>query len=101
MGPWFAPKPGDRSTTPADRQRRPGTAPGAGGGSYRVGVPAQLARTARMLQLAQRLGLDLAHALARDLEDGAHLFERARRPVPEAEAQADDLLLAPRQRREH
>src|ERR1700753_3115965 len=41
-----------------------------------VQVGAQLVRTARVLELADRLGLDLADALARDVELLAHFFER-------------------------
>ncbi len=54
-----------------------------------------------MAQLAQRLGFDLADALARDLEVLTHLFERVVGLLADAEAHAQDLLLARRQRREH
>src|SRR5258708_9476528 len=53
-----------------------------------------------MLQLAERFGLDLPHALAGDLEDPADFFERVRVAVAEAIAQADDLPLAEGQRLE-
>ena len=39
-------------------------------------------------QLAQRLGFDLADALARDVEFPAHLFQRPAPAVVQAEAQA-------------
>jgi hypothetical protein len=55
-------------------------------------------RSHRMLQLAHGLGLDLAHALARDLEDAADLFERVGVAVADAVAQLDDLALAEGQR---
>src|SRR2546422_11253573 len=62
---------------------------------------AQAARAARMTELAQRLRLDLADALARDRKAGANLLERVVRPLPDAEAQAQHLLLARRERGEH
>src|SRR5262245_29291077 len=55
----------------------------------------------RMLQLAHRLRLDLANALARHLEDAAHLFQRVRVTVAQAVTQLDDLALAIRQGLEH
>src|SRR4249920_3493141 len=58
-------------------------------------------RARRMPQLAQRLRLDLADALARDLEVLADLFERVVALLADAEAHAQDLLLARRQRLEH
>ena len=46
-------------------------------------------------ETAQRLGLELAHALARDAEDASDLLERLRLSAPlEAVAQVEDLLLA-------
>ena len=54
-----------------------------------------------MLQLADGLGLDLADALAGDLEDPADLFERVGVAVADAVAQLDDLALAVGQRLEH
>ena len=47
-----------------------------------------------MLQFFDRLGLDLPHALAGDLEDAAHLFQGVGVAVAQAVAQADDLPLA-------
>ena len=47
-----------------------------------------------MTQLAQRLGLDLADALAGDGEGAAHLLEGVLGVVAEAEAHADDAGLA-------
>src|SRR5512135_2400004 len=54
-----------------------------------------------MTELPQRLRLDLANALARDLEVLTHLFERVVALLADAEAHAEDLLLARRQRLEH
>ena len=54
-----------------------------------------------MAQLAQRLGFDLADALARDVELFAHFLERVRLAVDQAEAHAEHLLLAGRERFEH
>src|SRR5262245_42247337 len=51
-----------------------------------------------VLQLADRLGFDLPHTLARDLEDAADLFERVRVAILQAVAKADDLALAPGER---
>ena len=47
-----------------------------------------------MAQLAQRLGLDLADALARDVKFLADLLERMRLAVDQTEAHAKHLLLA-------
>src|SRR5215210_764720 len=59
---------------------------------------AQLARAARVLQLAQCLRLDLADALARYRELLPDLFERVVGVHADAEAHAQDALLARRQR---
>ena len=48
----------------------------------------QLLAAAGVAELAQRLGLDLADALARDVELLAHFLERAGAAVLDAEAQA-------------
>src|SRR3954449_11797170 len=53
-----------------------------------------------MLELLQRVVLDLADALARDAEGAADLLERLRRATVQAEAERDDLPLAERQRME-
>src|SRR5262245_27190136 len=58
----------------------------------------QLPRPRGMAQLAQRLGLDLADALAGHGEVLAHLFQRVLAAVAEAEAHLDHLLLARSQR---
>src|SRR5262249_5933104 len=58
----------------------------------------QLPRPDRVLQLPDRLGLDLPDALARHLEDAAHLFEGVGVSGADAVAQLDDLALAERQR---
>src|SRR6185369_10691385 len=55
----------------------------------------------RVTKLAQRLRLDLTDALARDLEALTDLFERVVRLLADAEAEAQDLLLARRKGREH
>src|SRR5512147_3337904 len=52
-------------------------------------------------ELAQRLGLDLADALAGHLEVLADLLEGVVALLPDAEAHAEDLLLARRQGGEH
>src|SRR3954452_18369952 len=51
-----------------------------------------------MLELLQRVVLDLADALARDAERPADLLERLRRATVQAEAERDDLALAEGQR---
>src|SRR5262245_36674336 len=56
---------------------------------------------ARMAQLAQRLRLDLADALARHLEVLPDLFERVVAVLADAEAHHQHLLLARRERRQH
>src|SRR5437764_11679056 len=58
---------------------------------------AQLPRPARMLELAQRLGLDLADALARHRELLADLFQRVVGVHADAEAHAEYTLLARRE----
>src|SRR5579884_2440286 len=52
-------------------------------------------------QLAQRLGLDLADALARYREMLADLFQRMLAAVLQPEAHFDDLLLAGAERLQH
>src|SRR6266542_7164940 len=54
-----------------------------------------------MAELAERLGLDLPDALARDREVLPHLFERVLAAVREPEPEAQDLLLARRERVQH
>jgi hypothetical protein len=56
----------------------------------------ELAGTHRVLELADGLGLDLADALAGDLEDPAYLLERVGVAVADAVAELDDLALAVR-----
>src|SRR4051794_16625013 len=58
----------------------------------RSGRVVQRARV--VLELAHRLGLELAHPLAADREHAAHLVERPRLLSAEAEAQLDDPPLA-------
>src|SRR3954447_3936185 len=55
----------------------------------------------RVLQLADGLRLDLADALAGDLENPADLFERVGVAVAQAVAELDDLALAVGERLEH
>src|SRR6266545_7962948 len=62
--------------------------------SRAVEVFPQSLRTRRVAQLGQRLRLDLAYSLARDLELPSHLFERVRLAVLEPESQPHDLALA-------
>src|SRR5450830_217128 len=59
---------------------------------------AQALRVAVRLELGQRLGLDLADALAGDAELLADFLEGARMLALEAETQLDDLALAVRER---
>src|SRR5579864_4881307 len=61
----------------------------------------QLPRPRRMLELPQRLGLDLADALSRHRELLADLFQRVVGVHADAEAHAQHALLARRERREH
>ena len=58
-----------------------------------AGVP-QLLRLGQRLELLERVVLDLADALARDVEGAADLLERARAASGEAEAHLDHLALA-------
>src|SRR5580658_3491918 len=61
----------------------------------------EVARSARLAQLAQRLRFDLPGALAGDGELLADFLERVVGLLPDAEAHAQDLLLARRERGEH
>src|SRR5208283_1524228 len=61
----------------------------------------QLARARRMPKLAQRLGFNLADALARDGEGLAHLLQRMLAAVVQAKAHLDDFFFARRQRLQH
>src|SRR5690606_38742080 len=54
----------------------------------------QVLAAARLLQLAHRLGFDLADSLAGDLEDVPHLFECVAVTIAQAVTQLDDLALA-------
>src|SRR5258708_10332212 len=58
----------------------------------------ELTRPRRMAQIAQRLGLDLRDAFARDGEILAAFLERVLAAVADAEAHLDHLFLARRQR---
>src|SRR5690606_14192580 len=88
---------GARRYGPHRRQRRPARPrliDDAKGRSVAVEVGAELLAAVRVAQLGQRLGLDLADALAGDAELAPDLLERPGLTVLEAEAQPDDLLLA-------
>src|ERR1700735_2899832 len=61
----------------------------------------QLLRTRRMAKLPQRLRLDLADALAGDLEVLPDLFERVIALLADPEAHPEDLLLARREGLQH
>src|SRR5436190_16570035 len=76
----------------AGRERRPARA-GPLGASF-SGYVAQLLRLGEALKLLQRLVLDLADALARDVERAADLVERARVLSAEAVAQLQHAPLA-------
>src|SRR5678815_5936654 len=62
--------------------------------SERVEIRAQLVRAARVLELADRLRLDLADALARHVELLADFLQRVVGRHLDAEAHAQDLGLA-------
>src|SRR3954471_6014905 len=61
----------------------------------------ELSAPDRVLQLADRLGLDLADPLAGDLEDPADLLEGVGVAVAQAVAELDDLALAVGQGLQH
>ena len=63
-----------------------------------VQIILEAAAAAGMAKLAQCLGFDLTDALACDLELAPDFFERAAATIIEAEAQAQDFLLADGQR---
>src|SRR5947208_1870430 len=54
----------------------------------------ELATAYRMLQLADRLGLDLADAFPSDFENAAHFLQRVGVAVAQAVTELDDLALA-------
>ena len=70
-------------------------------GASGIEEAAQLARPARMLELPERLRLDLADALARHRELLADFFERVVGVHADAEAHAQHAFLARRQRGQH
>ena len=61
----------------------------------------QLPAAARVLELADGLGLDLADPLSRQAESFADLFESVGLPVSDSEAELQDLLLRIAQCVEH
>src|SRR3954447_26848960 len=63
--------------------------------------PLQFLTAARLLQLADGFGLDLANPLAGDLEDVADFFQRVAVAVPQTVAELNDLPLAIAQALEH
>ena len=71
---------------PGGRGRR-----AAGRRASRLEEAPQLLRARGVLELPDRLGLDLADALAGDLEDPADLLERVGVAVAQAVAELDDL----------
>src|ERR1700741_1182548 len=83
--------------------KRPGPAAGAYAALHRRAAPAgtyalcdvaELLGLGEALQLLQRLVLDLADALARDVERAAHLVQRPRVLAAEAVAQLEHAALA-------
>src|SRR6185437_10763897 len=83
-----------------ESKKNPRTEPGVSEMSFapsaalRIQEAAQLAAAARMLELAERLRLDLADALAGDRELLADLFQRVVGVHADAEAHAQHALLA-------
>src|SRR5687768_8022372 len=69
--------------------------------ALRLEVIAQLLGPAAVAQLAQRLALDLADALARDVELAPDFFQRAAAAVLQPEAQLQHPPLSLRERGEH
>src|SRR5207247_2573468 len=88
-----------RAMGPLGASQAPNRARCKGRSGFREG--AQAARAARMTELAQRLRLDLADALARDPEARPDLLERVVSALPDAKAQPQHLLLARRERGQH
>src|SRR4051812_10258062 len=88
---------GAAASTAPDRRRAPSREPFAHPGERaagRLGDVAQLLRLGQRLQLLERLVLDLADALARDVERPPDLVERARVLAAEAVAQLEHAALA-------
>src|SRR6476661_2262312 len=103
MGPLAASAPGAAGLSPAVRggrrtDRRRGARRRPAGVCLSVRAPlgdvAQLLRLGQRLQLLQRLVLDLADALARDVERPPDLVERARVLAAEPVAELEHAALA-------
>ena len=100
----FAPVPAAMSAScTSDIYQRPqaNSARGTHEGTLIVQETPQLPRPRRVLQLPQRLGLDLADALAGDRELLADLFQRVVGVHADAEAHAQHAFFARGQRGEH
>src|SRR6185369_3332632 len=102
---WVMPKRGSWAfgrefIVPRMQKAVPASRPGPLGNprSKRVEIRAQLVRAARMLELPDRLGLDLADPLAGDVELLADFLERVVGRHLDAEAHPKHLRLARRQR---
>src|SRR5262249_59779984 len=90
--------------TSAKKKRRRSIGPAVGwsrAAELPVEEALELATSHRMLELAYRLGFDLADAFAGHLEDAAHFFQRVRVAVAQAVPQFNDLALAVRQGFQH
>src|SRR5215210_3985077 len=97
----YSPSPLTTRTSPrAERDSRGGPVPPTAGtaaparGSPASARPAEPLRLGQRLELAQRVGLDLADALARHPEGAADLLERARLLAVEPVAHGDHAALA-------
>src|SRR5258708_37805310 len=92
----MADRPAPGPDLPPDGDDRHSPAP-----SWLLQVVAELLRARRVAKLAQRLGLDLADALAGDAEALAHLFQRPLVAVDQPETQLQHAPFARRERVEY